>query len=207
MFSKRVSVGLWMLIVIAATLTPPSGAQVIEDGVLDWIDLRGSLPAGAAIVVERFDAANADLGTGADGGKEKVADIARQMQDQGPGLLAAAMVAELKSLGFADVRLGDGSAASPGSVVIRGEFTLLNPGSRAKRYWAGFGAGKGSVEVEGSVTLAGGETLASFRQKRLTVMGVAGGNYEKKMTSDCQSIGEDIAKFLHAWSTGKPLKK
>ncbi len=195
-----------VLPLLVATSVLAADPSVIEDGVLDWIELHGALPAGAAIVIEPFDTADADLGTGAEGGKQKRVDIALQMQEQAPDLLAASLVDALKEAGFMDVRSSDGTAAAPGSVVVRGAFTMLDPGSKAKRYWAGFGAGKGSIEVEGRVESAEGEILARFRQKRLTVMGIAGGDYEKKMSSDCRSIGEDIARFLGKWSAGKPLK-
>ncbi len=177
----------------------------IEDGALDWIELHADVPDGAPVVVELFAAGRADLGTGAEGGKPKRVEIAKMMQADGPRLLADSLVAERRHKGFSDVRLASADDAPDGAVVIQGRFTILDPGSKAKRYWAGFGAGKGSVEVEGSVKTASGDLLAKFRQKRITVMGVVGGNYRKKMTSDCKSIGEDIADFLHRWSEGMKL--
>ena len=177
----------------------------IEGGALDWIELHGDPPGAAPIVVELFDAGQADLGTGAEGGKAKRVEIAKMMQADGPRLLAHSLVAELKDKGFSDVRLASAGDAPDGAVVIQGWFSILDPGSKAKRFWAGFGAGKGSVEVEGSVTTVSGDLLAKFRQKRITVIGVVGGNYRKKMTSDCKSLGEDIADFLHRWSEGTKL--
>jgi len=178
----------------------------IEDGALDWIELHGDAPGVALVVViELFDAAQANLGTGTEGGKPKRVEIAKMMQADGPRLLADSLVAELRHKGFSDVRLASADDAPDGAVVIQGRFTILDPGSKAKRYWAGFGAGKGSVEVEGSVKTASGDLLAKFRQKRITVIGVAGGNYRKKMTSDCKRIGDDIADFLHRWTKGMEL--
>jgi hypothetical protein len=37
-------------------------------------------------------------------------------------------------------------------------------------------------------------------------MGVAGGDSMKKLEGDTKNIGEDLAKFLSAWATGKKLK-
>ena len=51
----------------------------IEDGALDWIELHGDAPGAAPIVVELFDAGQADLGTGAEGGKAKRVEIAQMM--------------------------------------------------------------------------------------------------------------------------------
>jgi hypothetical protein len=41
--------------------------------------------------------------------------------------------------------------------------------------------------------------------KQVATMGAAGGDSIKKMTGDCKSIGEDIAKFLSARPKGKKL--
>ena len=88
---------------------------------------------------------------------------------------------------------------------MEGRFTEINPGSRAKRYFAGFGAGKSVVEVIGTVKDAEGRTLASFRQRRIGAMGMGGGDSLGKLLSDTRSIGEDIARFLAAWARGKSL--
>jgi hypothetical protein len=53
---------------------------------------------------------------------------------------------------------------------------------------------------------ADGTVLATFEQRRVGTMGMAGGDSIKKMSSDSKSIGEDIAKFLSAWAGGKKLK-
>ena len=86
------------------------------------------------------DMGAADLGTGAEGGKAKRVEIAKMMQADGPRLLADSLVAELRDQGFSDVRLASEGDAPDGAVVIQGRFTILDPGSKAKRYWAGFGA-------------------------------------------------------------------
>jgi hypothetical protein len=82
----------------------------------------------------------------------------------------------------------------------------MDPGSQAKRYFVGFGAGKSGVTVDGSVKSSDGTVLATFQQRRVGVMGVAGGDSMEKLVSDTKAIGEDVAKFLNAWVTGKKLK-
>jgi hypothetical protein len=206
---RKTLVGGYGLLAIALLVVPFETAIAespiqIEDGVLDWIELHGDAPTAGLVIIELFDAGQADLGTGAAGGKPKRVEIAGLMQQDGPGLLADSLVAELEDQRFSEVRLGSAVDAPEGAIVIRGRFTILDPGSKAKRYWAGFGAGKGSVEVEGSVEVSG-ELLAKFRQKRITVMGVAGGDYTKKMTKDCENIGQDIAEFMLRWSEGQKL--
>ncbi len=180
----------------------------IEGGLLTWVHLQSGPPgADAVIVVRLFDASQADLGTGAEGGKPKHVAAAKQMQQNAPGILAEQMVKELKALQhFADVHLDSGDARAEGSIVLEGRFTVLNPGSKAKRYFAGFGAGKEVMEIEGVIKDAAGAVLAEFRRKRLSVMGFFGGDYQKKMESGMRLFGNDVATFLHVWSTGGSLE-
>ncbi len=185
----------------------PSSASHIEDGILDEIHLKAEKPAqGLPVLIRLFDSSKADLGTGAEGGKESRVQAAKKIQAEGPRLLAESFAAKSKKLGsFSDVHIGDGSEIPANALVVEGEFTRLDPGSRAKRYWGGFGAGKSGVEVKGRIVKASGEVLAEFAQKRIAVMGAFGGDYDRKLASDCRSIGEDIADFLDAWARGKAL--
>jgi hypothetical protein len=64
-------------------------------------------------------------------------------------------------------------AAPQGTLLIEGKFVTIDPGSRAKRYFAGFGAGKSVVKVAGQVKDSAGRTLATFEQQRVGTMGVA----------------------------------
>ena len=81
----------------------------------------------------------------------------------------------------------------------------LDPGSRAKRYFAGFGAGKSSVKVTGTVKDATGKMLATFTQRRVGAMGMGGGDSLGKLMSDSRKIGEDIANFVAKWARGDDL--
>jgi Domain of unknown function (DUF4410) len=96
-------------------------------------------------------------------------------------------------------------AVPEGALLIEGKFLTIDPGSRAKRYFAGFGAGKSSVKVVGSVKDATGRTLATFEQRRIGTMGMGGGDSLGKLMSDSRSIGEDIGKFLAKWARGEAL--
>ena len=128
------------------------------------------------------------------------------MQNDGPRVLADHFVATLEKSGpFKTVRVLSEEAAPRGALVVEGKFVELNPGSRAKRYFAGFGAGKSSVKVVGSVKDSTGRTLATFDQRRIGAMGLGGGDSLGKMMSDARSIGEDIAKFLAKWARGDTL--
>jgi uncharacterized protein DUF4410 len=175
--------------------------QTVKDGVLDEIKLfSAKLPATKVVVMRPFSATDADL---TEGDKK---EETKKMQAIAPGLLADEFVAKVKTMGAfteAAVLTGD---TPPDAIVVEGKFREMDPGSRAKRYFVGYGAGKSGVMVEGTVKSADGTVLATFQQRRVGVMGMAGGDSMEKMKADTATIGEDIAKFLSAWATGKKLK-
>ena len=183
--------------------------KTIDDGVLDRIQLF--VPklerTDVVVVMTSFDAAAADLGTGAKGGKEARQQEAQTMQNEGPRVLAERFVATLEKLGpFKSVRVLKADDPKPeNALIVEGRFVTLDPGSRAKRYFAGFGAGKSSVKVTGAVKDSTGQTLATFEQRRIGAMGIGGGDSLGKLMSDARSIGEDIAKFLAKWARGEDL--
>lgn len=182
----------------------------IEDGALDRIDLFvASLerPAETAVAIRPFDASAADLGTGGKEGKEARQQEAQTMKNEGPRVLSERFVATLEKGGpfKAVAELKADARAPEGAIVVEGRFLTIDPGSRAKRYFAGFGAGKSSVKVSGTVKDAAGRTLATFEQRRIGTMGVGGGDSLGKLMSDSRSIGEDIAKFLARWARGEKL--
>lgn len=91
-------------------------------------------------------------------------------------------------------------ASEPGTLIIRGKVTEMDPGSRAARYWAGFGAGAARSEIEGEVIdAATGETLLRFTQQRRSGVGVYGGNYQDLMKRNLNTIGEDVAAMLRVF--------
>jgi uncharacterized protein DUF4410 len=194
---------------LGASQTTPVLAQegsplrTIKGGILDEIKLYADkFPSSTRVVIRPFSATDADIVTG-----EKK-DETKTMQADGPRMLAERFVTKLKEFGpFTDVSVLDSGATAPAeALVVEGKFTELDPGSRAKRYFAGFGAGKSGVTVEGSVKSADGKLLATFEHRRIGVMGVAGGDSLGKLASDTKSIGEDLAKFLSAWAKDKKLK-
>ncbi len=185
--------------------------RTIKDGVLDEIQLYVETPPSQSttrVVMRPFSATDADLGTGGSGGKERRQTEAKMMQSEAPKVLADRFVTALKESGpYTDVSLLDaGAAAPPDAIVVEGKFTALDPGSQAKRYFVGFGAGKSMVGVSGSVKTSEGKVLATFAHRRISAMGVGGGDSLGKLTDDSRGIGADIAKFLSAWANQKKLK-
>ena len=177
--------------------------RVIKDGVLDEIQLFvTALPEPyKRVSIHPFVAEGANLGTGAKEGEADEQAEAKRMQKEGPAFLAESLAQELRAKHtFEPV-----GPESEGDIVITGRFVELNPGSRVKRYFVGFGAGKAAVGVAGEVRDRNGRLLANFRQRRIAVGGWGGGDSIQKMQSDSRSIGKDLAKFLHAWADGKRL--
>jgi hypothetical protein len=183
---------------------PPSSgnqpAREIKGGILDEVKLYVDKPSATRVVIRPFSASDSDIVNG-----EKK-DETKTMQADGPRLLADRFVARLKEIGsFIDVSVANGTVPTD-ALVVEGQFIELDPGSRAKRYFAGFGAGKSAVGVRGAILSSEGTTIATFEQRRVGVMGAFGGDSLGKLTSDAKSIGEDLAEFLNAWVTGKKLK-
>lgn len=86
------------------------------------------------------------------------------------------------------------------TLLVRGRVLTMDPGSRAARYWAGFGAGAARAEVEGEIVDAStGKVLVRFRQERRSGVGMAGGDYVKLMQRNLRTIGEDVALILQSF--------
>ena len=208
---RKLICGCVVLIVAGQALRAQTPLKTIEDGALDNIQLFVAALEQAPnllVVIKPFDATTADLGTGGTSGKDARQQEAKTMQNEGPRVLGERFVATLEKGGpFKAVRVLKADEAAPdGALVVEGKFVTLDPGSRTKRYFAGFGAGKSSVKVVGAVKDSTGRTLATFEQRRIGSMGVGGGDSLGKLMSDSRSIGEDIAKFLAKWSRGDSLQ-
>lgn len=97
------------------------------------------------------------------------------------------------------VSQGSGGQAG-GTLVVRTKVLTMDPGSRAARYWAGFGAGAARAEVSGEVVDAStGKVLLRFKQERRSGVGMAGGDYVKLMQRNLRTIGEDVALIFSAF--------
>lgn len=199
------------LLVLPGVVDAQTPARVIEDGALDRIELFVTgieAPTATVVAIVPFDASASDLGTGGKDGKQARQEEAKTMQGEGPRVLVERFVAALKASGpFKDVvALTAGAAPPPGALVLSGRFITLDPGSRTKRYFAGFGAGKSSVKVAGEIKDATGKTMATFEQRRIGSMGMGGGDSLGKLMADSRNIGEDLAKFMARWARGENLK-
>jgi len=180
-----------------------SPLQTVKGGILDEAALYTTkLPDTKVVVIYPFSASDADITEG-----EKKEET-KKLQSSGPGILNDQFVTTLKKMGpFTDVSAVAAGATPPAdAIVVEGKFTEMDPGSRAKRAFVGYGAGKSGVKVEGSIKTGDGKLLATFAQRRVGVMGGFGGDSMDKLVGDTTAIGEDLAKFLNAWANGKKLK-
>jgi len=182
----------------------------IADGALDEIHLKVStISTGVPILIRPFSTASVDLGTGGEDAKnEKRSDATRIMVKIAPDLLVEAFKSTLVEGGVFKVVLPPDNEALPeNALVVEGTFLKIDPGSRAKRYWGGFGAGKSGVQVTGSLKDASGKVLAEFTHMKHSGIGIGGGDYVKFLSDDTKDLGRDLALFLTKWAAGKDLHK
>ena len=88
------------------------------------------------------------------------------------------------------------------TLIVRGTVDEIEPGSRAKRYIGGFGAGSAANKVHGEIVDAKtGEVLARFTQARRSggSFKFAGGNDVAVMRDSVHAVGKDIAHILDAF--------
>jgi hypothetical protein len=94
----------------------------------------------------------------------------------------------------------DESAEGAGTLLIRGKVIEMDPGSKAARYWAGFGAGAARAKLELEIVDAKtNDVLVRFTQERRSGVGMFGGDYQELMQRNLNQIGEDTAKLLKAF--------
>jgi Domain of unknown function (DUF4410) len=83
-------------------------------------------------------------------------------------------------------------------VILEGSFTEFNGGSRALRFWVGFGAGKTYLKVKGRLIDAKtGKELATFEDQEAGFKGVASmENFEDLFPHQAKSLGENMGDFI-----------
>jgi hypothetical protein len=94
----------------------------------------------------------------------------------------------------------DAAADGGGALLLGGGVLEMDPGSRAARYWGGFGAGAALTKIEGEVVdAASGRVLLRFTQERRSGLGVGGGSYVNLLNRNLRTIGEDLGNVLKAF--------
>lgn len=88
------------------------------------------------------------------------------------------------------------------TLIVRGSVDNMSPGSRTKRYLAGYGAGAGGNKVHGEIVDAKtGTVLARFSQERRSggTFKFGGGSDIEVMRDSIHAIAEDIVHILTAF--------
>jgi len=93
--------------------------------------------------------------------------------------------------------VSNASASAAGSgLVVESRFSKLVPGSSAKRFWLGFGAGKSVTEISGEVRdLVTGNVVARFTHARLSWCCGFGSN-DHEIRSNLVNAASDIAAVI-----------
>ena len=200
----RVSVLVTCLLLVVNSTLAGEGRR-IKKSPLDRVTLyEPSISKGAPIRIREFSTDNADLGTGAKENKPKYQEMAREMKENAPKILLRSTIVGLLQERFSDVKAAaEGAEIPDAALVIEGEFTKLNPGSKGKRLVIGFGAGKSQVCVSGKVVRGvQGDVLMEFDHCRKAI-GMFGGDSEAQMSKDSRGTGSHFAEFMGKWAEGK----
>ena len=131
---------------------------------------------------------------------DKAYDNTKSVLDSYTFTLVEAMKPELKAK--LDVSQSDKAPRTAKTLILRGKVQDLSPGSRAKRYWGGFGAGAAGTKFSGEIVDAkSGEVLARFSQERRSggSFKFAGGNDMDVMRDSVHAAGKDVAHIHDAF--------
>ena len=84
------------------------------------------------------------------------------------------------------------------AVILEGQISEFNAGSRALKFFVGFGAGKAYLKFKGRlIDAATGKELATFEDRETGYRGaVSMESYEDLFPHQAKSIGQNLAKFL-----------
>jgi hypothetical protein len=94
------------------------------------------------------------------------------------------------------------SSDAADALLLRAKVTVMDPGSRSKRMWIGYGAGAARAAIEGELVDAGtGEVLVRFTQERLS--GIErfgkGSSYEEIMKRNLAALGRDVVRLVNVF--------
>jgi len=153
------------------------------------------------IVVDRFAVTDAEVKD------EEDKRLAAAM----PSILQSELVRHLRVTGLFGkvVNLGE-TEFSPGSeraLRLEGTISRLAPGSRALRYFVGFGAGRSKAQAEMRfVDAQSGQVVMVTADRRVAAYGVFGGDSEDHLKESFGDMARDLARFLTRLAKGEAPK-
>jgi len=129
--------------------------------------------------------------------KEKSYNSIRDVVDSYTETLTEALRDEVK--GKMKVEQASSAPKSARTLILRGTVEDVSPGSRAKRYLVGYGAGAAGSRMSGELVDAkSGQVLVRFTQERRSggTWKVAGGSDVQVMRDSVHATGQDIAHLI-----------
>lgn len=164
----------------------------------DWHDMDEvtivqpfQLGAFKVVAVPPLDTRNATLPAPDD---NSYADVKAALAGSTPAFIQGLQ----SKLGGLQVQAGQGSGAN--TLVVRARITKTDPGSRAARYFVGFGAGAAKIGIAGEVVDGRtGKVLVRFVQERRSFAGGFGGGYRDLLDRTLRQVGGDVAGLLRAF--------
>ena len=200
----RASLALFaVLAIIASPLVARGGPPTAPGKYTDWNDEIDRLEVVESfhladyksIVVTQLDGSDVELPSESDNSYTAVKQV---LGDTASPIVEGIREAETKKKVAAEVGAADISTA--GTLLLRGKVLEMDPGSRAARYWGGFGAGAARTKIEGEVVdAATGKVLLRFTQERRSGVGIGGGGYPQLLNRNLRQLGEDVALILAAF--------
>ncbi len=205
MSSRTRSISLFVLVALLFASATPTLAKKKKKGGSStapgkYVDWQGEIDE--LEVVATFKSADFKrvVVSGFDTSKTPLPDADDNSHEPAKEVLANAVSSYVEGLrkdGSMTVATGEGEA---GDLVISGAVEEMDPGSRAARYWGGFGAGAARTKLWIEVKDGGsGKTLFTMRQERRSGVGMAGGDYVKLMNRNLRAIGKDTVMVLDAF--------
>ncbi|HSP34858.1 MAG TPA: DUF4410 domain-containing protein, partial [Thermoanaerobaculia bacterium] len=145
------------------------------------------------IVILPFDTSSTPLPDA----KDRSYDTIKSVLDSYTDSFTEALRSELKAK--AKVEQASSTPHTAHTLVIRGTVESMSPGSRAKRYLVGYGAGAAGSKIHGEIVDANsGDVLLRFTQERRSggTWKVAGGNDAQVMRDSVHAEAQDVAHML-----------
>ena len=114
------------------------------------------------------------------------------------GLALAGQIADTLRRRGRNAQVASTPPVEGNGIIVRGRITTIDGGSRATRFWVGFGAGGASVAAEGEVVRADGTQVAPFKAVRSSsgMADMFGGDSPVLVDKCVRAVAEDIAEMV-----------
>jgi len=203
---KRIAVALALALVALAPLAEARAKKpALEPGKykewgedIDEIEIAKSFKTSDYdnIAVTRIDTSKTPLPDP----KEKWYESAKTVLNSYTETLTESLRDEMK--GKMKVDVADNAPKTSRTLILRGSVLAIDPGSRAGRMLAGYGAGASYTKLSGEfVDAKSGEVLVRFTQARRSggTFKFAGGGDVAVMRDAIHAVGKDVAHIVQAF--------